>query len=80
MSIWWVKARTGEHIRICWLDSIEGERHALKEVPCGVCGGDTPPIIHSNVENTERDDKECCRPFGFEANSNHNARDEAEYR
>ncbi len=41
---------------------------------------DTPPIIHGNVENTERDDEECCRPLGFEANGNHNACNKTEQR
>lgn len=54
------------------------ERDSLKEVPCGVCRVDTPPIIHGNIENTEGDDQEYCRPLGLEANGDHNARDEAE--
>jgi len=41
---------------------------------------DTPPIIYGNVENTERDDEECCRPLGFEANGNHNACNKTEQR
>jgi len=45
-----------------------------------VCRVDTPPIIHGNVENTEGDDEECCRPFGLEANGDHNTCDEAEQR
>lgn len=60
------------------LDQQREERDSLKEVPCGVCRVDTPPIIHGNVENTEGDDEECCRPFGLEANGDHNACDEAE--
>jgi hypothetical protein len=60
-----------------WIQQRE-ERDSLKEVPCGVCRVDTPPIIHGNVENTKGDDEECCRPFGLESNGDHNACDEAE--
>jgi hypothetical protein len=60
--------------------SVEVKGYALKEVPCGVRRVDTPPIIYGNVENTECDNEEWCRPFGLEANGNHDARDEAEQR
>jgi len=45
-----------------------------------VCGVDTPPVIYSDVENTESEDEECCGPFGLEANGNHNTCNKAEQR
>ena len=73
MSTW-----LGHSQRVYWSMLAREERDSLKEVPRGVPRVDTPPIIHGNVENTEGDDEECCRPFGLEANGDHNACDEAE--
>jgi len=57
-----------------------GTKYALEEVPCGVCGVDTPPIIYSDVESTESEDEERCGPFGLEANGNHDTCNKAENR
>ena len=44
-----------------------------------VCRWYTPPVVGENVENAKDEDEECSGPLGFEADSDHDAGDEAYY-
>lgn len=39
-----------------------------------------PPVVDGNIEDGEEDDKEGCRPLGFEAHGDHDASDEPDER
>jgi hypothetical protein len=40
----------------------------------------TPPVVCSHIEDTECNNEDGRGPFGFETNSNHNARDQSKQR
>ena len=50
--------------------------YSLEEVTLRVRRVDTPPVVDEHVEDGEHNDKECRRPLGLEADSNHYARDQ----
>lgn len=38
-----------------------------------MCTMYAPPVVGENVENAQHDDQKGCGPFGFKADSNHDA-------
>jgi len=47
--------------------------YLLEEIALRVRAMHAPPVVREYIEDTKQDDKECCRPFSFEANGNHDA-------
>lgn len=55
-------------------------KNLLEEISLWVRRVDAPPVIGEYIEDTEYDDEEDGWPFGFKANSNHDACGETEER
>lgn len=54
------------------------EEVVFQEVPGGVCRVDRPPVVHGDIEDTEKDDEEGRGPLGLETNGDHDAGDKTD--